>query len=395
MNPTVDPGRDLADWMSGAASATPPPAELPDQIARLVARRGQRPGLIASVASPWPAVADRGRTRRPLVTAVVLIIVLAIAAAAVAVGSQLLRRLEQGPLPPAFGIVEGPVLVNGRYNHAALRLEDGRVAVFGCDTPVEVEDPGAIAWSSGGSITTGCSPGVASLPDGRVLVAGGSFRRLQNVAPVDWAQIWHPATGSTTELQPLAVAREGPTLISLPGGRILVVGGKTRRGGPQSRVLEVFDPSTQAFTTLADWLPGDMTSATPLPDGTVLIVGVVDLEQPSPRPWAEILDPRSGHGTAIEPPSEAGMGQTASALPDGRVVLIGGLAGPEPDPDRDRPGLRPGRAPVHRHGPAGDTACRPHRRGVGGGRCGRARRPDARPQWRSDRDRDDRDRRAR
>jgi hypothetical protein len=94
----------------------------------------------------------------------------------------------------------------------------------------------------------------------------------------------------------------------------------------------VLDPSTQAFTTLADRLPGDMTSATPLPDGTVLIVGVVDLEQPSPRPWAEILDPRSGHGTAIEPPSEAGMGQTGSALPDGRVVLIGGLAGPNRTP---------------------------------------------------------------
>ena len=75
-----------------------------------------------------------------------------------------------------------------------------------------------------------------------------------------------------------------------------------------------------------------MTSATPLPDGTVLIVGVVDLAQSSPRPWAEILDPRSGHGTAIEPPSEAGMGQTGSALPDGRVVLIGGLAGPNRTP---------------------------------------------------------------
>ena len=332
MNPTVDPARDLSDWMSDAASATPPPPELTDQIVRLVARRGQRPRLVASAASPWPAVGDRADTRRVLASMIVLVIALVAAAAAVAIGSQLVRLLEQRPLPPDYGIVDGPTLASGRFRHSALRLADGRVAVFGCSETIEVLDPDAGAWSNDGSMISRCGPGVASLPDGRVLIAGGVHPVHQKVVPLDWAQIWDPSTGSTTDLPALAIAREGPTLIRLPDGRIIVAGGKTSQGGPQSRVLELFDPSTRAFTTLADQLPGDMTSATLLPDGTVLIVGVADVGQSMSRPWAEIVDPRSGRAMAIEPPSETGVGQAATALPNGRVMLIGGLAGPDRTP---------------------------------------------------------------
>jgi hypothetical protein len=322
-----DPGRDLAEWLAGEAAATAVPTDLPERVEQAVGPRGQRVAFLAAVATPWPSTRmSSARSRRSLAWAGLIIATVLATATAILVGSRLLLEPTR---PPGLGIINGPDLVAPCYRHAAVRLADDRVAMFGCDAQVQVLDPDATSWTTDGTIDPICCPGVALLPDGRVLVAGGAFRRHQNFAMLQTAELWDPATGSTIPLPRMQEARGAPILVGLPSGRVLVVGGQISEGPLSSRVVELFDPSANRFTTLPFELPGEVTSAAALPGGTALVVGVTDLTTKPRSPWALIVDPGAATASPIEPPAELGPGQTATALPDGRVVLIGGLSMPD------------------------------------------------------------------
>jgi len=61
------------------------------------------------------------------------------------------------------------------------------------------------------------------LPDGRVLVVGGSGSYLEDLLAS--AEVWDPATASFSPAGSLAEARMVHTATPLPDGRVLVVGG--------------------------------------------------------------------------------------------------------------------------------------------------------------------------
>ena len=72
-------------------------------------------------------------------------------------------------------------------------------------------------------------------------------------------------------------------------------------------------------------------TATLLPDGRVLVVGGGAEEtafEGGPRSAsAEVFDPKGGHWAMISSMSDARMGFTATLLPDGRVLVAGGDGG--------------------------------------------------------------------
>jgi hypothetical protein len=84
------------------------------------------------------------------------------------------------------------------------------------------------------------------LPDGRVLVTGGSRYVAGNWVDLDNAEVFDPVTGTFTELPALmSTYRWAHVMEDLGTGEILVHGGSFTELRP-----EVFDPTTNEFTSI-------------------------------------------------------------------------------------------------------------------------------------------------
>jgi len=153
------------------------------------------------------------------------------------------------------------------------------------------------------------------LPDGRVLVVGGEYPDVEDLphrvhaAP---AEVWDPATAAFSPAGSLIEARSGHTATLLADGRVLVVGGYAYDDCDtyclhQIADAEVWDPETESFDPAGSLVEarGGHT-ATLLPDGHVLIVGGADGfgELAS----AEVWDPEAASFSAAD-----GFGELASA----------------------------------------------------------------------------------
>jgi len=138
-------------------------------------------------------------------------------------------------------------LADPRCQHAAVRLEDGRVLVAGGteeDTVVydsaEIYDPAAGEWiTTTPMLYPHWTLDMVLLPDGDVLVVGGAGYNF-------WfanTQLFHPATETWSEAGEMVERREYPVLTLLQDGRVLVTGGM---GGVSALVLdtaEIWTPS--------------------------------------------------------------------------------------------------------------------------------------------------------
>ena len=84
---------------------------------------------------------------------------------------------------------------------------------------------------------------VTPLPDGRVLVVGGSVgsERLASV------EVWDPSTGAFVGTGSMSEAHSGHTATALPDGRVLIAGG-VGEGDRRLATSEIWDPSTGTFT---------------------------------------------------------------------------------------------------------------------------------------------------
>jgi hypothetical protein len=97
-----------------------------------------------------------------------------------------------------------------------------------------------------------------------------------------------------------------------------------------SATAELYDPRTGSFS-LANLMGANRCghSATLLPDGRVLIAGGIDDAQPTVRiSSAELYEPKTGkfRSTGSLTTAWAG-GQAATLLPDGSVLIVGGSEG--------------------------------------------------------------------
>lgn len=185
--------------------------------------------------------------------------------------------------------------------------------------------PYFIALPSAGSseLRTGCSSGVAApLPGGKVLIAGGSASSAGSL--VTSAELFDPATDTFTALSSgLHFPRGQPVAATLPDGKVLIA------GGDSSTVLssaELFDPATDKFAVLKSRLrtAGWDAVAVTLSDGDVLIAGGVG-SNGHPTASAELFDPAGDTFTALpQGLHTARSGAVAAPLPDGKALIAGG-----------------------------------------------------------------------
>jgi hypothetical protein len=170
---------------------------------------------------------------------------------------------------------------------------------------------------------------VASLADGRVLIAGGYDPKDPSGMPTRRTRIWDPRTGKWTEGAPMSIGRARPFLVTLADARVMAAGGSVAvdedcEGGDEdcegfeteTDSAELYDPVTNR------WTP---TSAVSLkyPDGEAdELYGLVAL---SGGPVlaiddsAAIYDPVTGSWTALVWPG----GYLPMALPDGTALTFG------------------------------------------------------------------------
>jgi N-acetylneuraminic acid mutarotase len=219
----------------------------------------------------------------------------------------------------------------GRDRHTATALPDGRVLVVGGTevgnidlASAELYDRAADAWAAVGSMArTRAGHAAALLPDGKLLVTGGTS---PEAAPT--AEVFDAATLSWIGAASMSAGRWGHTATRLDNGKVLVVGGYGDQGVPLASA-EIYDPASGTWSGAGAMSVGRAFHATTLlPDGTVLVSGGVDRDFAFP-PLAstEIFDPATGAWTLQSPMNFGRVQHTSTRLPDGRVVVLGGGSG--------------------------------------------------------------------
>ncbi len=200
------------------------------------------------------------------------------------------------------------------------------------------------AWSPTARLATGRADHTASLlQNGKVLVAGGRTTVIepgatQPVSATASAELYDPALGAWSPTGAMADARTGHTASVLDGpacagpappgwcGKVLVAGGRGPDGKP-SRSAELYDSTTGSWrrvNQLATARTGH--TATVLPDGRVLVAGGVAEGaggEESTRS-AELYDPAAETWTATASLGVGRYGHTATVT-DGRVLAAGGF----------------------------------------------------------------------
>ena len=238
--------------------------------------------------------------------------------------------------------VTDPMTV-ARWGHTATLLADGTVLVAGgyinsADSMASTEryDPDLGSWVATGDMREGRGGHTATtLDDGTVLVAGGYT--LSSPSGLASAERYDPGPGSWTATPRMGTARQGHTATALADGTVLVVGGggevRLAEGPAYGATAESYDPRTDRWTAVASLhLARFGHSATLLPDGRVLVVGGSAGDETTARS-AELYDPRTGRWTMTSSMGVARSGHTATTLPDGTVLVAGGSGmGSDPIP---------------------------------------------------------------
>jgi N-acetylneuraminic acid mutarotase len=242
---------------------------------------------------------------------------------------------------PATGeSVETAMPLNeGRYNHTATRLTDGRVLVAGGDgvTSAELYDPTADTWTTTDSLDRPRDFHSASLlPDGKVLLRGGGN------APVSVGLIYDPGAGTWASFGSVARGRSLHATTLLQNGEVLATGGlgygPNDPDGNPTRIAtassERYDPAVGRWRPSAAMITARLGhTATLLPSGKVLVAGGAtpggndpdgNPLPPIPLGSAEVYDPATNGWSPAGTLATARVGHTATLLPDGRVLVVGG-----------------------------------------------------------------------
>lgn len=228
--------------------------------------------------------------------------------------------------------------------HTATMLDDGSVLVAGgfgfnyVHRYAERYLPDQNAWQNAGALVVArMGHAAVRLRDGKVLISGGYDMTIPGTAfdaVFKSTEIYDPATSQFTANGDMTVPRRHHVATALKDGRVLLTGGIQLRGSGfgASIATETYDPATGVFTARDQMARGRwLHTATLLNDGRVLIVGGQPTNCtgsggcfPEALDTAELFDPATGTITATGALHFKRYAHSATLLPDGRVLIIGG-----------------------------------------------------------------------
>ena len=214
---------------------------------------------------------------------------------------------------------------------STLKLRDGRVMSVGFMGDAEGITGVASAFHENSDSWTPLAPppsprgepDMALLGDGRVLVAGGldieglDIEGLSSesiIGSVNVVEIFDPGTGAWQQAAVMKQVHQDQAVVSLNDGRVMVVGGVREDGTGRA---ELYDPTSDTWTLAAGMnIPRANPAVVVLSDGRALITG--------DHPAAEIYDPAAGTWTLTGRMARHRVKHTLTLLPDGRALAAGG-----------------------------------------------------------------------
>jgi hypothetical protein len=249
------------------------------------------------------------------------------------------------PVANAFATVTG-LNANGvtglntaRYQHTATLLSDGTVLIVGGvdstgspTTSAELYNPAtqtftAVAGLQGSLSTARFAHTATLLRWGGVLIAGGYDSKGN---PLASAELYDPSctciylnTDNNNVVSGMSVSRAAHTATPLNDGTVLIVGG----AGASPSTAEVYSPNTGLFALTSGNLSLGryLHTSTMLTNGTILVAGGVQFNSGTATASEETYDPTTGGFTSVGNLLTARFSQTATLLPDGTVLIAGGV----------------------------------------------------------------------
>ena len=234
------------------------------------------------------------------------------------------QALDEKPTWTSTGVMSV-----ARQHATATRLPDGRVLVAGGSgfgsvdvgnvyfQSAELFDPHAGTFSL---VATNMAEKrsqheAITIVDGKVLVVGG-------VQSQSTAEIFDPTNATWTSTPALTHPHFGATVTLLLNGRILLAGGT---GGASTGAVEIFDPALDTWNDAPSMSKARRYhTATLLQNGNVLVTGGLLLDDMSITPSAEVFDPKASKWIKAAPMLTARMAHTATRLENGTVLVVGG-----------------------------------------------------------------------
>jgi len=224
-----------------------------------------------------------------------------------------------------------------RILHTATLLLNGKVLIAGGTFPTrlavsvglasaELFDPETGTFTVTGNMITGrLGHSSTLLPDGRVLIAGGSTSNF--LGRLATAELYDPDTGTFSSTGIMVTAQSGHTATLLNNGKVLISGGGTQSEScPDFNVAnpELFDPGTGIFTAAGGYATnGDPCFGTTLASATATLLsnGKVLIGSGSFELYDPATDIFSLTGRNV---TRGYIGRTATLLPNGKVLVTGG-----------------------------------------------------------------------
>jgi hypothetical protein len=253
--------------------------------------------------------------------------------------------------PVARSFIATSSMTSARTLHTASLLPNGKVLVTGGfdegrpDQPLpessaELYDPATGSFTPAGTMGIARAVHTATLlPNGKVLIAGGGTEEIVDggfpfFGPgIAESEVYDPATNSFAPAGAMGSPRYAHTATLLPNGKVLITGGfstsDSSAGAPQALLMaELYDPATGTFNPTGNMgTPRGGHTATLMPDGKVLISGgLMSIDATATAPSAELYDPATGAFAPTGSMAEARAEHTATLLPDGRVLIVGGYS---------------------------------------------------------------------
>ena len=240
----------------------------------------------------------------------------------------------------------------GRWGHTATLLQNDTILIVGGMKRLayrrtsiaqgEILPLGSTEWAKTSRFNWERTYHTASLlPDGTVLVAGGTGRVVLKEGESEslWrgnkdlnsAEIYDPKTDEWENAPDMTYKKQLAQAITLEDGRVMIIGG--RSGVSTLSSNEIYDPEDNSWSEAEPMMQSRMShSAVKLIDNTILVTGGMEsVTMGDTLSSAEIYDPLQNSWSKVAKLTRARLGHRSTLLPDGRVLVTGGTSVVEAD----------------------------------------------------------------